>query len=265
MDVLLINTPIFRTKSNPDSGDSVPPIGIGYIYTQLTASGYECQFIDAAVDNLLPDELLRKINESDARYVGLNIFSSNLGIVRSLLENVASPKKFLLGGPAVHTLIAEIESWRPNGSVTVVAGEAELVLPIILKDPSLAEKCSSAPNIVNVMPGSPFYPVNIDLPLDRSIFKNEPIHRPDLGVTESHIIASRGCLYNCAFCTAARSLNPRIEPRYRSFDSLSEEITAIREFHPETNCIRVLDDLFIRDLARIEIAASLFPKYRLVR
>ncbi len=263
MDVLLINTPIFHTKSNPDSGDSVPPIGIGYIYTQLTLSGYGCQFIDAVVDSLLPEEILRKINESDAQYIGLNVFSSNFGIVRSLVENVASPKKFLLGGPAARTLISEIESWKPNGNVTVVVGDAELVLPAILKDPMLVEKHSSVLNIVNVKIGSPFYPVNIDLPLNRSIFKNEPIHRPDLGVIESHIITSRGCLYNCAFCTAARSLNPRIEPRYRSFNSLEEEIAAIQKLHPETNCIRVLDDLFLRDQASIKLAARLFPENKL--
>ncbi|MGD0856361.1 MAG: radical SAM protein [Dehalococcoidia bacterium] len=263
MDVLLINTPIFRTKSNPDSEDSIPPIGIGYIYTQLTVSGYECQFIDAVVDGLLPYEILRKINESDAQYVGLNVFSSNLGIVRCLVENVASPKKFLLGGPAVRTLISEIESWKPNGSVTVVAGDAELILPAIIKDPTLAEKRSSTLNIVNVTVGSLFYPINIDLPLNRSIFKNEPVRRPDLGVIESHIIASRGCLYNCTFCTAARLLNPRSEPRYRSSDSLSKEITAIRKLHPETNCIRVLDDLFLRDQSSIELAARLFPENQL--
>lgn len=262
-DILLINTPIFRANRDPESGISVPPIGMGYIYTQLTLSGYECQFIDAVVDGLLPDKILRKINESDAQYIGLNVFSSNLGIVRSLVENVASPKKFLLGGAAARTLISEIESWKPNGNVTVVAGDAELVLPAIIKDPTLAEKRSSTLNIVNVTIGSPFYPINVDLPLNRSIFKNEPVRRPDLGVTESHIIASRGCLYNCAFCTAARSLNPRIEPRYRSFDSLAEEIAAIRKLHPETNCIRVLDDLFLRDQASIELAARLFPENQL--
>jgi len=259
MDILLINTPIFRTNQGPDSGDSVPPIGIGYIYTQLTLSGYECQFIDAVVDGLLPNEILRKINESDAEFVGLNVFSSNLGIVRSLVENVALPRKFLLGGPAARTLISEIENWEPNGNVTVIVGDAELALPAILKDPTLAEKRSSHVNIANVAPGSRFYPVNIDLPLDRSIFKHEPVRRLDLGVIESHIIASRGCLYNCAFCTAARSLNPRMEPRYRSFDSLAEEIAAIRKLHPETNCIRVLDDLFLRNQASIELAFRLFP------
>ncbi len=82
MDVLLINTPIFDTKRAPDSEDSVPPIGIGYIYTQLTHSGYECQFVDAYANSKLPSEILKIINESDAGYIGLNVFSSNLEIVR---------------------------------------------------------------------------------------------------------------------------------------------------------------------------------------
>ena len=103
-DILLINTPIFRKNRDPESGISVPPIGMGYIYTQLTLSGYECQFIDAVVNSLLPDEILKIINESDAEYIGLNIFSSNFSIVRFFVENVESPRKFLLGGPAVRTL-----------------------------------------------------------------------------------------------------------------------------------------------------------------
>ena len=108
-----------------------------------------------------------------------------------------------------------------------------------------------------------FIPSNIDLPLDRSIFKNEPVQRQDLGLIESHIIASRGCLYNCAFCTAATSLNPQIKPRYRTYDSLAKEIETIRKLHPETNCIRVLDDLFLRNQASIELAIRLFPENNL--
>jgi radical SAM superfamily enzyme YgiQ (UPF0313 family) len=260
MDILLINTPIFRENRDPEAGISVPPIGMGYIYTQLTLSGYECQFIDAVVNSLLPDEILKIIDQSDAEYIGLNIFSSNFDIVRFIVENAESPRKFLLGGPAASTLISEIKSWNSNNSITVVTGEAELILPEIIKYPTQAERHSSNLNIVNVTPESPFYPSNIDLPLDRSIFKNEPIQRQDLGLLESHIIASRGCFYNCAFCTAATSLNPQIQPRYRTYDSLAKEIEAIRKLHPETNCIRVLDDLFLRNHASIELAIRLFPE-----
>lgn len=264
MDVLLINTPIFRTKLIPSSADSVPPFGIGYIYTQLAASSYECQFLDAVADGLLPEEVINQINESDAQYVGLNVFSMNLNIVRNIVENVSSTKKFLLGGPAAHTLISEIENWNPNGNATLILGDAELALPAILKNPALLERHSAFLNILNVTSESPFYPVNIDLPLERSIFKNEPVHRPDLGVIEAHIISSRGCLYNCAFCTAARSFNPKIEPRYRSFESLAREINTIRNQSPETNCIRILDDLFLRDQGSIDLATRLFPKNNLL-
>ncbi|HEX7608605.1 MAG TPA: radical SAM protein [Candidatus Cryosericum sp.] len=260
IDVLLINSPILRTNRDPDSGSSVPPIGLGYIYTQLTLSGYECQFIDAIVDNLLPNEIVGIINQSHADYIGLNIFSSNLDIVRDIVKNVTSPRTFLLGGPAIHTLVSEIGTWDTNNSIIVITGEAELILPEVIKNPMRWGESSANMRIIHITPESPFYPSNIDLPLDRSIFKNEPIQRPDLGLVESHVIASRGCLYNCAFCTAATSLNQHLRPRYRSYESLSKEIETIRTLQPRTNCIRVLDDLFLRDQASIELATRLFSE-----
>ncbi len=262
-DILLINTPISQAHRDPESGISVPPIGMGYIYTQLTLSGYECQFTDAVVDSLLPDEILKIIDQSDAEYIGLNIYSSNFGIIRFIVENVESPRRFFLGGPAVHTLISEIKTWKSNNYITIVAGEAEYIIPKLIKNPMPSEKLSANVNIVRVTPDSPFFPSNIDLPLDRSIFKNEPVQRPDLDLTESHIIASRGCLYNCAFCTAAKSVNPGMKPRYRSYESLAREIEIIREIHPETNCIRMLDDLFLRNHASIELAIRLFTESNL--
>ncbi len=263
MEVLLINTPIFRANRDPDAGNSVPPLGMGYIYAQLIHSGYECQFIDAVANSLLPDAVLKIIDQSDADYIGLNVFSSNLDIVRFLVESTEVPRRFLLGGPAARTLISEIKSWNSKNHITVIVGDAELILPEIINHPTLTEVISSKLDIIEVTPESPFYPVNIDLPLDRSIFKNEPIQRPDLNLIESHVIASRGCSYNCAFCTAARSLNPQIKPRFRTYDSLAEEIETIRKLHPETNCIRVLDDLFLRSQSSIELAIRLFPENNL--
>jgi anaerobic magnesium-protoporphyrin IX monomethyl ester cyclase len=257
MDILLINTPIFDTKRAPDPEDSVPPIGIGYIYTQLIHSGYECKFVDAYANGQTTGEIIKAIDESDADYIGLNVFSSNLRIVRLLVEKVRPPRKFFLGGPAARTLISEVDGWNTNGSITLVIGEAELILPEMIRHPELAEKRSSKLNIFDVTPKSSFFPTDINGPLDRSIFTNEPV-RKDLGVVEAHIIASRGCCYDCAFCTAARSLNPHINPRYRTYDSLSKEIETIQKSHPETNCIRVLDDLFLRDQASIELAIELF-------
>ena len=262
-DILLINTPILRNSRAPDSDISVPPVGIGYIYTQLALLGHECQFVDAVVKNLLPNEIIKMINQSDAKYIGLNIFSSNFGIIRFIVGKVKPPRRFFLGGPAVYTLISEIRTWKSNSSITIIDGEAEHILPKLIDNPTPSEKLADNVSIVRVTPNSPFFPSNIDLPLDRSIFENEPIQRPDLGLIESHLIASRGCLYNCAFCTAATSVNPGIKPRYRSYESLAKEIETIRKLHPETNCIRVLDDLFLRNQDSIDLAIRLFPRNNL--
>lgn len=262
-DVLLINSPLLRANRDRDSDSSVPPIGLGYIYTQLVLSGYKCDFIDAVVDNLLPNQIVDIIDQSDAKYVGLNVFSSNLNIVRDIVKNVASPRVFLLGGPAIHTLIAEIAAWDTDNSIFVITGEAELILPEVLKNPMRWGEGSANMRVIHVTPESPFYPSDIDLPLDRSIFKNEPTVRPDLNLIESHVVASRGCIYNCAFCTAATSLNQHLRPRYRSSGSLSKEIADIQRVQPSTNCIRVLDDLFLRDQASIDLAIGLFSETNL--
>jgi radical SAM superfamily enzyme YgiQ (UPF0313 family) len=262
-DVLLINSPIFRANRDPDSENSVPPIGLGYIYTQLILAGYQCQFLDAIVDKLLPNEIVNIINESDAHYIGLNVFSSNFDIVHAIMKDVTVSKTFLLGGPSIYNLIPEIKTWGINNDVIVITGEAELIVPEIIQNPKQWENSFENIKIIHVTPESPFYPTNIDLPLDRSIFKNEPIQRSDLDLTESHIIASRGCLYNCAFCSAATTLNQHLKPRYRSYDSLCNEIETIQKLQSKTNCIRVLDDLFLRNQSSIELAVRLFSKSNL--
>ncbi|PKO03798.1 MAG: hypothetical protein CVU43_01205 [Chloroflexi bacterium HGW-Chloroflexi-5] len=257
-NILLINSPIFRANRDPDSGSSVPPIGLGYIYTQLKIVGISCQLIDAVLDNLFPEEIINIIEQTDSEFVGLNIFSSNIEIVQMIVTKVMKEKTFLLGGPAVYHLVPEIKKWDTKNKIIIIIGEAELIIPEIVKKSIEFEEFSEKINVISVSPGSFFYPNNIDLPLDRSIFKNEPIQRLDLGVTESHIIASRGCLYNCAFCTAATSINQYIKPRYRSYENLYNEISLIKDIQKKVNCIRILDDLFLRDKTSIELAIKLF-------
>ena len=53
------------------------------------------------------------------------------------------------------------------------------------------------------------------VPLDRSFFLNEPV-KHELGFTEANIVASRGCVFNCAFCAAARSGNTERKPKRKN-------------------------------------------------
>ena len=259
-DVLLINTPISSSARLPDPEINVPPIGLGYIYTKLKIHGIECQFLDAVVQSLLPQEIIEYIDQSQRYYIGLNVFSSNISIVQAIVERVEAPRHFLLGGPAIHTLISTITSWKTRNNITIISGEAENIVPRFIGGLVPSAKLSDSLRLVRVDPGSPDYPMDIDCPLDRSIFRNEPIQRPDLNLIEAHIITSRGCKYNCAFCTAAQSMNPNVKPRHVTYEYLCREVEDILHKYPETTCIRILDDLFLRDRKSIDIASKLFSE-----
>ena len=98
------------------------------------------------------------------------------------------------------------------------------------------------------------------LPLNREFFCNEPA-RNHQGLLEANIVTSRGCIYNCSFCGAARSLNKEYPVRERSMDSIIEELGALRMKNPDIKSIRVLDDLFLESKTSIIKATEIFSKF----
>jgi len=77
MKVLLINSPLFRHKNLLYDEDSLPPIGLGYIGTQLRQHGIEVELIDA-VDQRIPlDILIDQITKAAPDFVGINVFATN--------------------------------------------------------------------------------------------------------------------------------------------------------------------------------------------
>jgi anaerobic magnesium-protoporphyrin IX monomethyl ester cyclase len=82
-----------------------------------------------------------------------------------------------------------------------------------------------------------------------------------LGFVEANIVASRGCIYNCSFCAAARSLNKSYPVRERNEASIISELTDIRQAYPEVKSIRVLDDLFLKNRGTVQKAANVFSHF----
>jgi radical SAM superfamily enzyme YgiQ (UPF0313 family) len=97
--------------------------------------------------------------------------------------------------------------------------------------------------------------------LNRNFFLNEPTRHP-FGFLEANIVASRGCIYNCTFCAAARSLNTDYPIRERSEESLIEELHEIQARFPNVNSIRVLDDLFLKNGKIIGKAINVFSRFK---
>lgn len=257
MDLLLVNSPLFETPGAQQE-DSLPPLGLGYIATATRNEGFDVALLDAVATDCGTAGVIGSIASSRPRFVGVNVFSTNLDLVEQI---VAAPfdAQIVVGGPAVRALSDIVLGWETPNSVTIIEGEAEYALPAFLKGTLKGQPWLGRDErrIIRITPDHPLHPKVIDLPLDRQFFQNEPIMDKDWNVWETHIITSRGCGHDCAFCGAARSVNP-IPIRFRSETDIRAELDHIRHRMPHTNGIRVIDDLFIRNRRAIEQACRLF-------
>ena len=261
-NVLIFNAPLYRTKYD-DGEDYLPPLGLGYIVTQLRNNGIQSSLIDCVYERLGIDEVLEIINKGNFSYVGFNVFSINLQIIKEILSGIKKTIHVLLGGKAIEYLWEEIVSYELHLNINFVIGEAELILPDIIKG-----TCNEVPiykdelnKVYRINKNSRYYPNDLDsICLDRIIFKNREILNK-FGKLEGCLIASRGCIYECTFCGGSRIANPLITPRIRSIQSLEEEINQMVKISNNLESIRILDDLFIRGRSSIINAIDLFNKF----
>lgn len=258
-DVLIINSPLFRDKVDGYDEDSLPPLGLGYIATDLLSNGITVELLDAVEANIPLDIILTIIRQKRPRYVALNVFTTNLHLVREIVESIDNGVQFIIGGLAAKNLYQTILLWNTYCSVDIVVGEGDFVVSAIVLEKPLDIICQhDNKRVIAVSSTSPYFPYDIsNIPLDRSFFVNEPLQH-SLGFNEVSIITSRGCMYNCAFCSAARSLNREIPIRERNAQSVASEIRTLCELYKNVNSVRVLDDLFLRNAESVERAVCIF-------
>ncbi len=211
LDVLIINSPLFREKVNEYDEDSLPPLGLGYIATDLLSNG------------------------------------------------MTEGTNFIIGGLSTKSLWKTIFSWDTSCSVDVVIGEGDFVVSAIVQGKPLDIIYQEGDKrVILVSTSSPYFPCDIsNISLNRSFFVNQPLKHA-LGFNEVSIVTSRGCMYNCAFCSAARSLNTETPIRERSVLSVANEVSILQETYKGLNSIRVLDDLFLRNSKSVDRAVRIF-------
>ena len=97
MKVLLINSPIYNKKV-ADEEDFLPPLGLGYIATQLHNDNIEAEIIDCVFENLTTNEILKIIESEKPNFIGINIFSVNFELVKEIIEQTKINTSFIVGG-----------------------------------------------------------------------------------------------------------------------------------------------------------------------
>jgi radical SAM superfamily enzyme YgiQ (UPF0313 family) len=265
MKVLIINSPLFREKNDSFDEDSLPPIGLGLIATALGEKGFDVELIDAVAQNIPLQELFTKVSEKEPTFICINIFTTNLVLVKEFIESIHFPVNFIIGGLSTESLFSAISSWSTKNPIYVVHGDGELITSDIISDHLL-----QAPTLENgnrrffkIDNNSVYFVSDISKDkLNRSFFVNEPIKHP-LGFNEACVITSRGCIFNCAFCAAARSMNKDFRIREKSTASIISEIDQLLNIYQGVDSIRVVDDLFLKNPLTITKASEVFNNFNL--
>lgn len=263
IDLCLVNTPLFRDKVSAFDEDSLPAIGLGYIATSVKRKGCSVVLIDAIAEQLSLNELQTKVLTLSPRTLALNIFTTNFEIVQELVESLDGKiNQVIIGGLVTGSTYHKIFKWSYSSRLDIVFGDGELITADLVSGISnqVPTKVSGNMRYFVVNSASPYFIKDISsLKLDRSFFPNEPIDDPKWG-NEAHLVAGRGCIYNCGFCGAARALNRSVPVRERSMESLKEEVAEIVSQFPSVTSIRILDDLFLKNAKSVENAVSLFTQ-----
>jgi radical SAM superfamily enzyme YgiQ (UPF0313 family) len=263
--ILIINSPLFREKNDRYDEDSLPPIGLGYIAMHLKQAGFDVELIDAVHERIPLTDLLEIVNQKKPSFIASNIFTTNCELVKEFVESIRFKTHLIIGGLSTKDLHKEVVNWKTDNHIDVVVGDGELICIDIVKDSLKETPVIHRKNrrIFNVFSNSRYFVNDINKSvLDRSFFKNEPTIHP-FGFFEANLIASRGCIFNCTFCAAARSLNKEYGIRERSAGSLQSELREILSLYPYVNSIRVLDDLFLKSSRHVDFAINVFSDFDL--
>jgi len=263
MNVVIINSPLFKDRNDLYDEDSLPPIGLGYIATNLQANNIPVKLIDA-VDQRIPlNDLIRNLNISKPDFIASNIFTTNYDLVKELIESLTFNTHIIIGGLSTKQLYNKIVDWNTCNHIDIVTGDGELITLAIVQDNVTEAAFMNYENrrVFKIDVNSKYLVKDIsDVRLNRKLFKNEPVPHA-LGFIEGNIVTSRGCIYNCTFCAAARSLNGDYPIREKSEDSIIRELTEIQTEFPSVTSIRVLDDLFLKTNATVQKAINVFSNF----
>ncbi|MBP9760606.1 MAG: B12-binding domain-containing radical SAM protein [Candidatus Pacebacteria bacterium] len=260
VDVLVVNSPLFRESGIRDDEDYLPPLGLGYIATDLQSNGIAVELVDTVAEGLGVNDLIVKIQGSHPEYVALNVFTTNLHLVREVVKKTPDTR-FIVGGLVTRSIHEEMAGWDPASPLDIVLGDGDHIVSALVLGSSVPHvDCGRGIRVIEVGTASPYFPLDIsNISLDRSFFM-----RPyGAKMHEECIITSRGCIYNCAFCAAAKSLNRGTPARERSAASVANEVALLCEQYPDLVSIRVLDDLFLRNVASVERATRIFNQVSL--
>lgn len=250
-DVLLVNSPVRKTRSDWHAGLSLP-LGIAYIGAVLMKHGYSASAIDFNVSGLNADRLRTAVESEDPAVLGISThtetYMSGLEIARIAKETKPS-LLVVMGGP--HATVMHEDVAAEAYVDFVIRGEGEygmLELTRLLVDGT--GSLEGIQGLVHKRDGRVM--VNDERPFiedpDELPFPARGMLPVDLYAYGGNVLASRGgCPFSCAFCAVNNIWKGR--RRFRSPGNVTDEISQVLRMYGLRE-INFADDTFTLDRRR---------------
>jgi radical SAM superfamily enzyme YgiQ (UPF0313 family) len=271
-NIVLVNTPYSNQygESNPEL-DPKMPLGLMYLASTLAKHRFPVRILDANMEKMSPEKIVADIQQKPCDVLGMNVLASNVDVaisIASAIRQVLPETRILFGG--IHATVAYMDILSSCTAVDAcVIGEGELTLIDFLNAESMElvnglayrgedgkiKTTQLRPRIIELD--------SLPLPAWDLI----PIKKY-LAHGRMSIMASRGCPYNCNFCTSRSLWHSKMS--WRSPSSVLTEMKTglerhnVREFHflddnflywpslDEFNHIMAREDFKWRCIGRIE-------------
>lgn len=226
------STPFFGGLT---AASSYPPLGILYLAAVAERAGHEVRVWDADVNNTPLKGLVGDVRLFDPQLVGISLTTPQVPAAFELttaLRQALSDVPIVVGGPHPSARAAEIFRDLPPVSYAMV-GEGEAAFLQLLEYlsaqrgiESVGSLCYRTDGQVRLNDRVPLLDDLDALPLPAYHHVEPWIHKypatfPSRGRPSLHLMATRGCPFNCGFCSNAvfgRTV------RFRSPDSVLDEL-----------------------------------------
>ncbi|MCX6340349.1 MAG: radical SAM protein [Candidatus Aureabacteria bacterium] len=273
--VLLVNPPMLTEQGNYLDGyqgvrPKLPPLGLAYIASMLEKHGHRVRIIEGMAQIISPEEIAQISESFDI--VGI----SSITFLALLSHNVAKAVKkqnkkvpVVMGGP--HASVVPEDVLRDENIDYLVIGEGEATFSELVESLAGKRNAGTIKGIgyrkdngtrINELRPTEDNLDAIPLParhlLPMHLYRSSEVRakrHPAL-----HMMSSRGCPYNCSFCS--NKITHRCRLRLHSPERVVEEMTVLaKDFRAKE--IHFWDDCFVFDKERVYEICRLIHKNRL--
>ena len=232
------------------------PIGLAYLAAVLEANENEVLVLDCLASEIDHEKLKEKLSYFEPNLIGISSMTPMVPstmLAAKVAKEACPDATVVLGGP--HATFMDREILAQESSVDIIVrGEGELTLLELAQKIAGQESIDGVEGITFRKNGQPIqnqtrpYIQNLD-ELPYPAYKHFPLDKYRLfGKLFFPVITSRGCPFQCSFCTTSRTLGKQY--RARSPKNIGDELELLKnEYHADS--FTFYDDTLTLDKQRI--------------